>query len=59
MHSTNKADIIGVSETWLHADIPYSESEVKGYCMYRGDRTHGEGEDACSISRKTSGRKRW
>ena len=23
-------DIIGVSETWLHADIPYSESELKG-----------------------------
>ena len=43
MHSTNKADIIGVSETWLHADIPYSESELKGYCMYRCDRTHRRG----------------
>ena len=36
-------DIIGVSETWLHADIPYSESELKGYCVYRGDRTHRRG----------------
>ena len=29
-------DIIGVSETWLHADIPYSESDLKDYCMYSG-----------------------
>ena len=35
--------IIGVSETWLHADISYSESELKGYCMYRGDRMHMRG----------------
>ena len=51
-------DIIDVSETWLHAGIPYSEVELKGNCMYRGDRT-GEEEDACSISRKPSRGKRW
>ena len=27
----------------MHADIPYCESELKGYCMYRGDRTHRRG----------------
>ena len=36
-------ELIGVSETWLHADIPYSESELKGYCVYRGDRTQRRG----------------
>ena len=46
-------DIIGVSETWLHADILYSESELKGYCMYRGDGTHRRGEGCLLYIKET------
>ena len=46
-------DIIGVSETWLHADIPYSESELKGYWMYRGDRMHRRGGGCLLYIKKT------
>ena len=46
-------DIIGVRETWLHVDIPYGESELNGYCMYRGDRTHRRGEGCLLYIKET------
>ncbi len=52
-------DIIGVSETWLHADLPYSVASSRATACTEAIVRTGEGEDACSISRKPSRRKRW
>lgn len=37
------AQVIGVTETWLHSGIYDTEITPPGFCVIRGDRNHGRG----------------
>ena len=44
--SSNNPDVVGVTESWAHADILDSELNIMGYTLFRHDRSdtfHGRG----------------
>lgn len=45
--ATNPADLVAITESWLHEEIDDILLSVSGFNIFRKDPTSGRGGDAC------------